>query len=298
MLVSAIVKIPVAPLYKQPTFKSEMITQAIIWEELEVLDKQDNWYKVKQWDDYVSWIHFSYLISSDVAKENLNKRELMKWSYMLNFDSDFISLAKNNRYNLPFGSLVPIVNYQYNKNYSIHLPDDESPELILWRNSAKPLINYDNLIKKGEEHKLEISKLLISQLGASYLWGGKTSFGYDCSGFVQTILKIKGIDFPRDCSEQIKSTLLEKIDLNDACTGDIIFFEENRNISHVGIFGDENILKDIHSDNYDADDNTSIFFHCSGNVRTCIIKHKTNSWEDSVLKSKFHSIYRIKNGIK
>jgi len=294
MFESVIVKTSVAPLYKQPTFKSEMVTQAIIWEELEVLDKQDNWFKVKQWDEYVSWIHFSYLISSDKAKENLDKKELMSWCYMLDFDSNFMyGLGENNRLKLPYGSLVPIVNLGRRYNF-IHLPGDNPYESHM--SSSRHLMNYDKLIKKGEEDKLEISKLLISQLGTQYLWGGKTSFGYDCSGFVQTILKIKGIDFPRDCSQQIKSPLLEEIDLHDADVGDIVFFKENKNISHVGIFGDLSILNHLKYES--INDEVISFFHCSGDVKTCSINHKTNSWDDSSLKSKFHSIHRIKNGIK
>ena len=288
---SIIVKTSVAPLYKKPTFKSEMVTQAIVWEELEVLDKQDNWFKVIQWDGYVSWIHFSYLMSSNKAKKKLDKRELMSWCYILDFDSDFMyGLAENNRLKLPYGSLVPIVSLGKRYNF-IHLPGDDTYESLL--STSGHLMNYNKLVKKGEENKLEISKLLLSQLGAPYLWGGKTSFGYDCSGFVQTILKIKGIDFPRDCSQQFKSDLLEEIDLHDADVGDIIFFKENKNISHVGIFGDLPTLSPKKTD-----DEVISFFHCSGDVKTCLINHKTNSWEDSSLKSKFHSIHRIKNGIK
>ena len=291
MFKSVIVKTSVAPLYKQPTFKSEMVTQAIIWEELEVLDKQDNWFKVIQWDGYVSWIHFSYLISSDKAKNKLDKRELMSWCYILDFDSEFMyGLVENNRLKLPYGSLVPVVNL--GRRYSfIHLPGHDPYESLL--STSGHCMNYDKLVKKGEENKLEISKLLVSQLGTPYLWGGKTSFGYDCSGFVQTVLKIKGIVFPRDCSQQIKSPLLEEIDLHDADVGDIIFFKENKNISHVGIFGDLSTLSPTK-----IDDEVISFFHCSGDVKTCTINHKTNSWEDSSLKSKFHSIHRIKNGIK
>ena len=61
-----IVKTSVAPLYSKPTFKSELITQALIWEYLIILDKKNNWYKIKQWDNYISWIHNSYIVDSDI----------------------------------------------------------------------------------------------------------------------------------------------------------------------------------------------------------------------------------------
>ena len=58
------VGIRVASLYKDPSFKSELVTQALLSEELLVIDKKNNWYKVRQWDNYESWIHSFYLSSN------------------------------------------------------------------------------------------------------------------------------------------------------------------------------------------------------------------------------------------
>ena len=58
------VGITVASLYKEPSFKSELVTQALLSEELLVIDKNNDWYKVRQWDNYESWIHSFYLSSN------------------------------------------------------------------------------------------------------------------------------------------------------------------------------------------------------------------------------------------
>ncbi len=58
---NCIVKSSIAPLYLHPSFKSELVSQALIWEYLVILEKKRNWYKVKQWDKYISWIHNSYI---------------------------------------------------------------------------------------------------------------------------------------------------------------------------------------------------------------------------------------------
>ena len=57
---NCVVKTLVANLYSEPTFKSELVTQALINENLKILEIHDNWYKVKQWDNYISWIHKFY----------------------------------------------------------------------------------------------------------------------------------------------------------------------------------------------------------------------------------------------
>ena len=63
-----IVKSSIAPLYLNPSFKSELVSQALIWEYLIILEIKNNWFKVKQWDEYVSWIHNSYVLNIDVYK--------------------------------------------------------------------------------------------------------------------------------------------------------------------------------------------------------------------------------------
>ena len=66
-----LVKTKVANLYKDPSFSSELITQALIGERMLVLDNQDNWYKVMQWDKYESWVH-NFYIDIHIDKHSFN----------------------------------------------------------------------------------------------------------------------------------------------------------------------------------------------------------------------------------
>ena len=71
-------------------------------------------------------------------------------------------------------------------------------------------------------------------LNAPYLWGGKTPFGIDCSGFTQMVYKINNIRLDRDASQQAnQGTLISKKEIK---SGDLAFFGETENsITHVGI---------------------------------------------------------------
>ena len=93
-------------------------------------------------------------------------------------------------------------------------------------------------------------------LGTAYLWGGKSIFGVDCSGFVQQLYKLFGIFLPRDAYQQAEVGELVGF-LQEAKLGDLAFFDNDEGrITHVGM-----LLSD------------RLIMHASGNVRIDPIDH-------------------------
>jgi cell wall-associated NlpC family hydrolase len=91
-------------------------------------------------------------------------------------------------------------------------------------------------IKRNEQKAGEalIRQLSAAWLNAPYLWGGRTILGVDCSGFVQVVYKMMGIDLPRDAWQQAQEgTPVRKF--NEAKAGDLAFFNNKEDIVHVGI---------------------------------------------------------------
>ena len=97
-------------------------------------------------------------------------------------------------------------------------------------------------------------------LNVPYLWGGKSFFGIDCSGFTQIIYKIHGIKIPRDAYQQAEIgdalTFIE-----EAKPGDLAFFENKEGrIHHVGIIlADQKIIHAHGKVRIDSLDSTGIF---------------------------------------
>ena len=93
-------------------------------------------------------------------------------------------------------------------------------------------------------------------LNAPYLWGGKTIFGIDCSGFTQMVYKLNGHQLLRDASQQ--ATQGDPLSfIEESEPGDLAFFDNEEGlITHVGI-----MLKDNH------------IIHASGKVRVDRIDH-------------------------
>jgi gamma-D-glutamyl-L-lysine dipeptidyl-peptidase len=109
----------------------------------------------------------------------------------------------------------------------------------------EPEIEYLGSVKdiKGQYDGSRILRSAKEWWNAPYLWGGKTIFGVDCSGFVQTVFKTFGIKLLRDAYQQAEQGSLIN-DLSKAREGDLAFFKnENGKVIHVGILMDkENII--------------------------------------------------------
>ena len=217
-----IVDTSVANLYNNPSFTSELVTQALFWEHLLICNKKDNWIQVKQSDGYTAWVHSFYITDSSTYENNkiLHKKE--NWYFV---KERVLEIKINNmkNYLLPFASLIPCI--KQNDDFVLILPNGEKAVIDM-----KKLIDYSNSMTLEK-----ILKLSESLLGIPYAWGGKSSFGFDCSGFIQTLFRLIGINLPRDTYQQIESNKLTEINNQSTDLGDLLFFAENKNVNHVAI---------------------------------------------------------------
>ena len=97
-------------------------------------------------------------------------------------------------------------------------------------------------------------------LNAPYLWGGRTHFGIDCSGFTQMVYKLNGHKLLRDASQQ--ATQGEPLSfIEESEPGDLAFFDnEEGTITHVGIMmADHHIIHAHGQVRIDHMDHTGIY---------------------------------------
>ncbi len=96
------------------------------------------------------------------------------------------------------------------------------------RDNVPPNIKYDDI------DNTPILRTAKQYLGVPYVWGGSTPNGFDCSGFVQYVLREHGYNIPRTSKQQ--STYGQSVSLKNVKAGDLVFFGDSKNnISHVGM---------------------------------------------------------------
>lgn len=213
--------VTVAPVRAESSDKAEIVTEILFGESADILEVNKNWTRIKMhYDNYEGWMDTKQL--KPVTDEELAARKVTIVT------EDFASVMMNDgKTLLSMGSEVefPVVasRRSHNMRESIAL-------------TAKEFLN------------------------VPYLWGGKSFFAVDCSGFTQLVYKVHNIKLPRDTSQQVdvgeSLTFVE-----ESQPGDLAFFENpDGKIIHVGIMLDNQ--KIIHASGkvrIDTLDSTGIF---------------------------------------
>jgi gamma-D-glutamyl-L-lysine dipeptidyl-peptidase len=205
--------VPVSPVRAESFHKSEMTSQLLFGEAVEVLEKgPENWILIRcLYDNYEGWITRSHIteIPEAIAKERWHLASDWSNEIVFNEQSMFI----------PFGSELRALKNGHAEwgKYS-------------WRFNGSHLD--PAMLQRNEKTVIRLTHRFIN---TPYLWGGRSVFGIDCSGFSQIIYKALGVPLLRDAYQQ--ATQGEGIGfLQEVHCGDLAFFDnpEGR-ITHVGI---------------------------------------------------------------
>lgn len=198
--------------------KSELVSQVLYGEVFKVIELRKKWSKIRlAFDSYEGWIDNKQFVF--ITKEEYD--DIAKSKPILS--TDLVEFVEDNS-----KQLYPILIGSSLNGLSLlnHSHDGNTTSVI--------------------SPKSELIKTAFLYLNAPYLWGGKTPFGIDCSGFTQMVYKLNGHKLLRDASLQAtQGDALSFIEESEP--GDLAFFDNAEgNIVHVGIIMEDNYIIHAH----------------------------------------------------
>jgi hypothetical protein len=250
----------VIPLRREPSHTSEMVSQVLFGEVFSITGTLKGWAQgVMKYDGYQGWIDAKQYLP--VPEPLFKSAYTGSWSTTTSLFSKVTAQNGHSWHLAPGSSLSGITGNEFR---------------ILGDTYA-----FDGICRKENKKVSREQFVRWAQmfLNTPYLWGGRTPFGIDCSGFTQIICKMAGIRLKRDaCEQALQGTTVNF--LSEAQSGDLLFFENgDGKITHTGILVDP-----------------AHIIHASGRVRIDIIDHYGIFNPDSreythqlrLIKSHFH----------
>jgi hypothetical protein len=190
------------------------VSQQLAGHVVSIVEDQGDWLLVRGGDEYEGWMHRGYIApaSADV------------WTSGIMSLGCVVRTAGGARRALPLRALLA--------------PRDqvESGEVIHEGERARRFPPTADAIGRSA------AELFV---GTSYQWGGVTPWGADCSGLVQSVFALHGIQLPRDAWQQARVGRDAGRDILAACPGDLLFFSDrpDGHITHVALaLGDRRLV--------------------------------------------------------
>ncbi|WP_419800485.1 NlpC/P60 family protein [Mucilaginibacter sp.] len=232
-----IINLAIVPLREEPAHRSQQVSQLLFGECFKVLEKQGQWLQIEtENDQYQGWVQaIQCVLVEEDAYINFRQKPVK-------LTHEPVTIIRRNDENsilfLPAGSCLPKLSNQ---------------KFII----ADTVFELQNPLQPEQNNLVDYAK---TYLNTPYLWGGRTHFGIDCSGFSQSVFRQFKVEIKRDAWQQAEQGAPVDF-LQAAKAGDLAFFDnEAGRIVHVGIMLDnERIIHASGSVKIDRIDDQGIY---------------------------------------
>ncbi len=231
-LPAAVVIVPVANMYSAANEDSDVVSQAIYGSNVSVTDERPGWTKVQTNDQYSGWMQSQETRRLGVAESGYatSQHVAQVTSLLANLYRETDVTVHRPLLAVPFETRLDVIAQGQGDDagwVQVRLPDQRSA----WIQAGDVAL---------EPRKLTINESIALGrrfLGLTYTWGGRSSLGYDCSGFTQMLVRSRGITMPRDADLQAAWQGAVAVDRKKLRAGDLLFFGSSTDhITHTGMF--------------------------------------------------------------
>lgn len=224
---TAVVNRPVADMYSGPSADRDVVSQAIYGANVGVLERSGDFVRIRTPDDYTGWAPASSLLNGAEYARSGRIAEVRSLFAHLYREASVTKHAP--LITVPFESRLEVAGEPSADPdwLQVRLPDDRSAFVQRGDVTLDPK-------RLSTPEMIELAKRFI---GLPYTWGGASSYGYDCSGFMQMLYRQRGYNLPRDAQPQADWNGVMSVAKADLQPGDLLYFgESDRKITHTGLY--------------------------------------------------------------
>ena len=223
----AIVRAALAPVRAAPENRAEQESEEMMGAVLEVLERNGDWVRCRGEDGYEGWLHTGALLlrSAEEAEawwDGLGGVPVVALGAML-ADGTGRTLVR-----VPWGARLAMAGSQ------VRLPDGRSGEF-----SEGSWAGWSELGTRFPQVGEAVVATAREWMGAPYVWGGRTCWGTDCSGYVQSVYRLHGFLLPRDSYQQVEvgEPIEAAPEYASLQPGDLLYFRgrDSQRIVHVAL---------------------------------------------------------------
>lgn len=226
---------PVAQLWQEPDAMSEVTTQLLYGCSAATIGEQPGWWKVRTDDGFEAWASKADVIRRQETYGDASSPVWQVSAHAANLYAER-SVKSRPRVCVPFESRLKGL-----ASADAAMAEDAVASAALWvglelLDGTRAFTLRGNLVPHLPRLTLaESIRAAHRFLGVTYTWGGVSSFGFDCSGFVQMIFRQAGYTLPRNAAMQAAWDHFD-VPADGPCCGDVLFFgASDGQIDHVGI---------------------------------------------------------------
>lgn len=241
----AVVNLSVANMRQKGSFSSEMTTQALLGMPLRVLQR-DGWCRIQTPDNYIAYVNDASLcLMTREEYDAWNRSEKIVVTSHFGFTYEQPDTKSQRVSDVVAGNRLKWEGVEADF-YKVAYPDGKTA--YIEKRIAQPEKEWRAVLRQDAGSILETARTLM---GVPYLWGGTSSKGVDCSGFVRTVLFLHDIIIPRDASQQayVGQRIEITSDFGNLQPGDLLFFgqkatsAQKERVVHVGFYmGDKRFI--------------------------------------------------------